>query len=154
MDAIPGPVLVRVTGKLGLEALEVTAASDTGHEGQAELALAGGRDGRDQEPDRRELAAQMREAWDAHQGRDEVQETAAPEPERETSQAFAARLREAAAGVDREALADRAAALREGREAEEQHTAQEQERQRTKELEQEQEREVHARRDRGHDYGL
>ena len=87
--------------------------------GQAELALAGGRDGRDQEPDRRELAAQMREAWDAHQGRDEVQETAAPEPERETSQAFAARLREAAAGVDREALADRAAELREGREAEE-----------------------------------
>jgi hypothetical protein len=63
-------------------------------------------------------------------------------------------LRAAATGIDREAFGDRVSALREGREAEEQHTAQEQERQRTKELEQEQEREVHARRDRGHDYGL
>ncbi|MCP3882759.1 MAG: MobA/MobL family protein, partial [Sulfitobacter sp.] len=109
--------------------------------GQAELALAGGRDGRDQEPDRRELAAQMREAWDAHQGRDEVQETAAPEPERETSQAFAARLREAAAGVDREALADRAAELREGREAEERQAeldaARERELERQQEIEKE-----------------
>ena len=120
--------------------------------GQAELALAGGRDGRDQEPDRRELAAQMREAWDAHQGRDEVQETAAPEPERETSQAFAARLREAAAGVDREALADRAAALREGREAEERQAeldaARERELERQQEIEKE--RDSIAERDRGH----
>ncbi|MEP0502367.1 MobQ family relaxase [Nisaea sp.] len=120
--------------------------------GQAELALAGGRDGRDQEPDRRELAAQMREAWDAHQGRDEVQETAAPEPERETSQAFAARLREAAAGVDREALADRAAELREGREAEERQAeldaAREHELERQQEIEKE--RDSIAERDRGH----
>ena len=120
--------------------------------GQAELALAGGRDGRDQEPDRRELAAQMREAWDAHQGRDEVQETAAPEPERETSQAFAARLREAAAGVDREALADRAAELREGREAEERQAeldaARERELERQQEIEKE--RDSIAERDRGH----
>ncbi len=120
--------------------------------GQAELALAGGRDGRDQEPDRRELAAQMREAWDAHQGRDEVQETAAPEPERETSQAFAARLREAAAGVDREALADRAAGLREGREAEERQAeldaARERELERQQEIEKE--RDSIAERDRGH----
>ena len=120
--------------------------------GQAELALAGGRDGRDQEPDRRELAAQMREAWDAHQGRDEVQETAAPEPERETSQAFAARLREAAAGVDREALADRAAELREGREAEERQAeldaARERELERQQEIEKE--RDSSAERDRGH----
>ena len=117
--------------------------------GQAELALAGGRD---QEPDRRELAAQMREAWDAHQGRDEVQETAAPEPERETSQAFAARLREAAAGVDREALADRAAELREGREAEERQAeldaARERELERQQEIEKE--RDSIAERDRGH----
>ena len=120
--------------------------------GQAELALAGVRDGRDQEPDRRELAAQMREAWDAHQGRDEVQETAAPEPERETSQAFAARLREAAAGVDREALADRAAELREGREAEERQAeldaARERELERQQEIEKE--RDSIAERDRGH----
>ncbi len=120
--------------------------------GQAELALAGGRDGRDQEPDRRELTTQMREAWDAHQGRDEVQETAAPEPERETSQAFAARLREAAAGVDREALADRAAELREGREAEERQAeldaARERELERQQEIEKE--RDSIAERDRGH----
>jgi|TARA_R110002167_G_scaffold359936_1_gene576983 ATP-dependent exoDNAse (exonuclease V) alpha subunit len=122
--------------------------------GQAELALAGGRDGRDQEPDRRELAAQMREAWDAHQGRDEVQETAAPEPERETSQAFAARLREAAAGVDREALADRAAALREGREAEERQAeldaARERELERQQEIEKERDSIAERDRDRGH----
>ena len=120
--------------------------------GQAELALAGGRDGRDQEPDRRELAAQMREAWDAHQGRDGVQETAAPERERETPQAFAARLREAAAGVDREALADRAAELREGREAEERQAeldaARERELERQQEIEKE--RDSIAERDRGH----
>ena len=122
--------------------------------GQAELALAGGRDGRDQEPDRRELAAQMREAWDAHQGRDEVQETAAPEPERETSQAFAARLREAAAGVDREALADRAAELREGREAEERQAeldaARERELERQQEIEKERDSIAERDRDRGH----
>ena len=120
--------------------------------GQAELALAGGRDGRDQEPDRRELATQMREAWDAHQGRDGVQETAAPERERETPQAFAARLREAAAGVDREALADRAAELREGREAEERQAeldaARERELERQQEIEKE--RDSIAERDRGH----
>ena len=120
--------------------------------GQAELALAGGRDGRGPGPDRHEFAAQMREAWDAHQGRDEVQDTAGPEPERETSQAFAARLREAAAGVDREALADRAAELREGREAEERQAeldaARERELERQQEIEKE--RDSIAERDRGH----
>lgn len=124
--------------------------------GQSELALAGGRDGRDQDPDRRELAAQMREAWDAHQGRDGVQETATPERERETPQAFAARLREAAAGIDRDALADRAAALREGREAEERQVeldaAREQELERQREIERE--ADSIAERDRGLGHGL
>ena len=124
--------------------------------GQAELALAGGRDGRDQEPDRRELAAQMREAWDAHQGRDGVQEAAAPERERETPQAFAARLREAAAGIDRDALAERAAALREGREAEERQAeldaAREREMERQQEIEKE--RDSIAERDRGRGHSL
>jgi hypothetical protein len=116
---------------------------------QSELALAGGREGRDQEPD---LATRLREAWEARKEGRERQEADASE--RETPDDLAARLRAAAAGIDREAFGDRVSALREGREAEEQHTAQEQERQCTKELEQEQEREVHARRDRGHDYGL
>ena len=127
--------------------------------GQTELALAGGRDGRDQDPDRsdrHEFAAQMREAWDAHQGRDEVQETAAPEPERETSQAFAARLREAAAGFDREELADRAAALRERREAEERQVAEDAARERELERQQEieKERDSIAERDRGRGHSL
>jgi hypothetical protein len=124
--------------------------------GQSERALAGGRDGRDRDLDRREFAARMREAWEAHQSRNEVQEPATPDQERETPQEFAARLRAAAAGIDRDALSDRVFTLREGREADERQNELDaaQERERTKELEQEQEREVHVRRDRGHDYGL
>jgi len=115
--------------------------------GQSELALAGGRDGREQEPD---LATRLRDAWEASQGREKRQEVDAPE--REAPQDFAARIREAAEGVDREGFADRAAALREGREAEERHTAQEaaKEQERVKELERQQEIEREAHRDRGH----
>jgi ATP-dependent exoDNAse (exonuclease V) alpha subunit len=118
---------------------------------QSELALAGGREGRDQESD---LATRLREAWEARKEGREQQE--AETSERETPDDLASRLRAAAAGIDRDALSERVSTLREGREADEQHIAKEQEaeRQRTKELEQEQEREVHARRDRGHDYGL
>lgn len=119
--------------------------------GQSELALAGGRDGRDQEPD---LAARLREAWQARQGRPEMQETTVPE--RETSQDLAARLREAAAGIDPNALADRAAALREGREAEERQAeldaAREQEMERQREIERE--ADSVAERDRGLGHGL
>ena len=129
--------------------------------GQSELALAGGREGREQEPDRsdqRELATRLREAWEARQGREEVQEADAPERERETPQDLAARLREAAAGIDPDALADRAAALREGREAEERQAeldaAQERELTRQRELEIEKERDSIAERSRGLGYGL
>ena len=124
--------------------------------GQSELALAGGRDGREEEPD---LATRLRDAWQARQGRPEMQETTAAEPEtpeRETSQDLAARLREAAKGIDPDALADRAATLREGREAEERQAeldaAREQELQRQREIE----REVDsiAARDRGLGHGL
>ena len=128
--------------------------------GQSELALAGGRDGREEEPDRSDrrsdLATRLRDAWEARQGREKEQGVNAPE--REVSQAsqapqdLAARLREAAAGIDPDALADRAAALRDGREAEERQVeldaAQEQER--VKELERQQEIERDAPRDRGH----
>lgn len=117
--------------------------------GQAELALAGGRDGREEEPD---LATRLKASWEAYQGQEKVQEGPTPEQEREAPQDFAARLREAAEGVDRDALADHAAALREGREAEERHTAQEaaREQERVKELERQQEIEREAHRDRGH----
>jgi hypothetical protein len=121
--------------------------------GQSELALAGGRDGREREPD---LATRLREAWEARQGREQEQgldtpEREAPQPQ-QTSQDLAARLREAAQGFDREAFADRAAALREGREAEELAAAQEaaREQERQKELERQQEIEREAHRDRGH----
>ena len=90
--------------------------------GQAELALAGGRDGREEEPN---LATRLRDAWEARQGREKEQHVDAPERDAPEPQDLAARLREAAAGIDSDALADRAAALREGREAEERHIAQE-----------------------------
>ena len=121
--------------------------------GQSELALAGGRDGREDEPDRSDLATRLREAWEARQGREKEQEVDAPEREApQASQDLAARLRAAAEGVDREGLADRAAALRESREAEERHTAQEsaQEQERVRELERQQEIEQDGLRDRGH----
>jgi hypothetical protein len=118
--------------------------------GQSELALAGGRDGREEEPD---LATRLRDAWEARQGHEKGQGVDAPERDApQASQDLAARLREAAAGIDPDALADRAAALREGREAEERQVeldaAQEQER--VKELERQQEIERDAHRDRGH----
>ena len=122
---------------------------------QAELALAGGRDGREEEPD---LATRLRDAWEARRGREKEQPVDAPEREApQAPQDLAARLREAATGVDRDALADRAAALRDGREAEERHTAQDaaREQERVKELERQEEiaREVDsiAERDQGHD---
>jgi hypothetical protein len=119
--------------------------------GQSELALAGGRDGREEEPD---LATRLRDAWEARQGREKEQGVDVLERERDAPQDLAARLREAAEGVDREGLADRVAALREGREAEERHTAQEaaREQERMKELERQQEIERDAHRDRG--YGI
>ncbi len=117
--------------------------------GQGELALAGGRDRPDQEPD---LAARLKEAWEARQRDRETPDTAMPE--RDTSDTLAARLREAAQGIDREALADRAAALREGREAEERQVAEDAARERELERQQEIETEKTADRDRGMDYGL
>ena len=115
--------------------------------GQSELALAGGRDGREEEPD---LATRLRDAWEARQGREKERDVDVQE--REASPDLAARLREAAAGIDPDELAARAAALREGREAEERHIAQEaaREPERVKELERQQEIEREAHRDRGH----
>ena len=126
---------------------------------QSELALAGGRDGREEEPDRSDrsdLATRLRDAWEARQGREKAQHVDAPERDAPQSsqdpQDLAARLREAAKGIDPDALADRAAALREGREAEERHIAQEaaREQERVRELERQQEIEREAHRDRGH----
>lgn len=119
--------------------------------GQSELALAGGRDGRDQEPD---LATRLREAWEARQSQEKERPVDAPE--REAPRDFAARMREAAEGVDREDFADRAAALRDGREAEERQAELDaaQERELTRQQEIEKERDSIAERDRGLGHGL
>jgi len=55
--------------------------------GQAELALAGGRDGREEEPD---FATRLRNAWEARQGREKEQGVDAPERERDAPQDLAA----------------------------------------------------------------
>ena len=116
--------------------------------GQGELALADGRDGRDQEPD---LASRLKEAWEARQRDRETPD--AVMPERDASDDLAARLREAAQGIDREALADRAAALREGREAEERQVAEDAAREREMERQQEIEKERDSIADRDRDRG-
>ena len=98
-----------------------------------------------------DLAARMRVAWEARQSRDEVR----PDRDvtREPARNLAERLREAAQGIDREALTERASALQQGREAEERQRVQEAERlkeqERLRELEQEA-----LHRDRGIDHGL
>ncbi len=72
-------------------------------------------------------------------------------------QDFAAQLRGAAAGIDPDVLAERAAALREGREAGERHQAQGEaarERELTREQKTEREADRIAERDRGLGHGL
>lgn len=117
--------------------------------GQAELALAGGREGREQEPD---LATRLREAWEARKEGRERQE--AETSEREAPDDLAARLRAAATGIDRDALSDRVSTLRESREADERQQQAELNAAREQELERQQEIERQAERDRGHDYSL
>ena len=104
---------------------------------QSEIALAGGRDDREQAPD---LVQRLRDAWQAAQSREKPQTDDAPE--REAPQDLAARLRQAATGIDQTAFAHRAEALRDGREADERHIAQElaHEQERVLELERETER--------------
>ena len=82
---------------------------------------------------------------------DDAPEREAPQDFAARMQDFAARLRQAATGIDQDAFADRAAALRDGREADERHTAQEvaREQERVKELERAQEREIQRGRRRG-----
>ena len=149
--------------------------------GQDKLALAGGREGQEEPEDRRDpsdgrdLATRLREAWEARQRGQVRQEwTAEPErpgidaksqdagrdvepPQRAGPDDLAARLREAAAGMDRDAFADRAAALREGRETEERQAAQEaaaKEQELAREREIEAEKTAERDRSNGLDYGL
>ncbi|WP_435171639.1 MobQ family relaxase [Falsirhodobacter sp. 1013] len=105
----------------------------------------------------RERADKAREIWAARQGQAQKPERArAAEPYASTrepeaaAQSLADRLRAAAQGMDKSVLAEAAARLREGREAEDRHRA-EIERQKTQEKQREQAQKV---RDRGSDYGL
>ena len=94
-------------------------------------------------------SSDMARTVSCHQSREQPQDDDAPE--REAPQDFAARMRQAAAGIDRDAFADRAAALRDAREADERHTAQEiaREQQLVQELEREQERAIQRSRGLG-----
>ena len=106
----------------------------------------------------RERAEKAREIWAARQGQEPERDRAAapsPSPAREAEPApqnLADRLRGAAQGIDRSTLADVAARLREGREAEERQQA-EIERQKAQENQREQAQKA-GDRDRGSDYGL
>jgi hypothetical protein len=125
-------------------------------EGAAQgLAYAGAAD-RDGREGGQDLAARLREAWEARQSRTASSDTvAAPgqTPEPESARSLAERLREAAQGIDRGALAEAAARLQEGREAEERQRLQEAERLKAQERQREQERETQHR-DKGMDHGM
>jgi len=113
---------------------------------------AGRGDGRERGQD---LAARLREAWEARQSRPEVEAGATPgqAQEPESARRLAERLREAAQGIDRGTMAEAAARLQEGREADERQRMQDAER--LKEQERQQERERDARpRDRGMDHSI
>jgi hypothetical protein len=92
----------------------------------------------------------MRQAWESRQSRTEAEAGAAPgrTPEPEFARSLAERLRGAAQGIDRDALAERAAELQHGREAEERQRVQEAGRLK------EQERRLREERDHDRDGGL
>lgn len=117
------------------------------------LAYAGATD-RDGREGRQDLAARLREAWEARQSRTASDAVAAPgqTPEPESARSLAERLREAAQGIDGGTLAEAAARLQESREAEERQRVQEAERLKEQERQQEQERKSRHH-DRGIDHG-
>ena len=104
---------------------------------------------------RQDLAARLREAWEARQSRTASDTVAAPgqSPEPESARSLAERLREAAQEIDRGTLAEAAARLQESREAEERQRVQEAERLKEQERQQERLREREAR-DHDRDSGL
>lgn len=118
------------------------------------LTYAGAAD-RESREGRQDLAARLREAWEARQSRPASDTVAAPgqTPEPDSARSLAARLREAAQGIDRGTLAEAAARLQESREAEERLRVQEAERLKEQERQQELLREREAR-DHDRDGGL
>lgn len=119
------------------------------------LAYAGAAD-RDGREGRQDLAARLREAWEARQSRTASDTVTAPgqTPEPESARSLAERLREAAQGIDRGTLAEAAARLQEGREAEERQRVQEAERLKEQDRLREREERDARHRDRGMDHGM
>ena len=113
------------------------------------LAHAGGRS--DSANEGQDLAARMRAAWEAHQGQSNGVSSRGHAPEPATS--LAERMRDAAQGIDREALAERAAELQRERLAEERQRVEEAERLQEQERLRELGYEVRHR-DRGIEHGL
>ncbi len=87
----------------------------------------------------------MREAWALRDQRSAISEEISDKPD--APQSLADRLRSGSKALDHDEIAARLAAIRQGREVEKEHMAEEAERLRAKELGQE--REVEVRRDRG-----
>ena len=119
----------------------------------AVLSYEGGGDSRDRPQD---LAARMREAWalrdqrsDIGDQRSAISEKTSDKPA--TPQSLADRLRAGSKALDHDEIAARLAVIRQGRELDKEHAAQEAERLHDKELEREHEAEVQRERGPGHE---
>ncbi|OJH43008.1 MobQ family relaxase [Paracoccus sp. SM22M-07] len=115
------------------------------------LAHAGNARRSDGASERQDIAARMRAAWEAHQGQSDGISGRGYAPESASS--LAERMRDAAQGIDRKALAERAAELQRERLAEDRQRVEEAERLQEQERLRELEQEVRHR-DRGMDHGL
>jgi hypothetical protein len=98
----------------------------------------------------------MREAWAVRDQRSEIGDKRSDKretqsEEREAPQSLADRLRAGSKALDHDEIAARLAAIRQGREVEQGHVAQEAERLHDKELEQEREAKVRREREPGHE---
>ena len=120
---------------------------------EAGLAYEGGGDSRERPQD---LAARMREAWalrdagsDIGDQRSAISEKISDKPD--APQSLADRLRAASKALDHDEIAARLAVIRQGRELDKEHAAQEAERLHDKELEREHEAEVQRERGPGHE---
>ena len=117
------------------------------------LAYEGGGESRERPQN---LAARMREAWAVRDQRSEIGDKRSDiremqSEEREAPQSLAERLRAGAKSLDHDEIAARLAVIRQGREVDKEHLAQEAERLHAKELDQEHEAEVQRERGPGHE---
>ncbi|OZB16737.1 MAG: hypothetical protein B7X55_07500 [Rhodobacterales bacterium 34-62-10] len=120
---------------------------------EAGLAYEGGGHDRDRPQD---LAARMREAWALRDQRSDIGDTRSAISEKTSdkpaaTQSLADRLRAGAKALDHGEIAVRLAAIRQGREVDKEHVAQEAERLHDKELEQEFEADIQKQRGLGHE---